>query len=220
MSADLQFPQRAPSPVRPKGPPPLPRPNWFDFLLILVGCALSLLLTDLSGFRALPGESTPGWLTEPLQRVPPGATLDVVPAPSQRTLLNLLPYLLFLPLGILLLWPLFYFKQRLGGRTQGPTAGEWLWGLTWLGAVLLTVWVLWQGLGSVPEFLSPEKVKKGIFVGYAVGVLALGGVALLTGLVDLIARWPRPWTHHFVIALLIWPALILGTLLLWGIGMI
>jgi hypothetical protein len=212
MSADLQFPERGPRPVaRPKGPPPLPRPNWFDFLLILLGCALSLLLTDLSGFRAVPGESTPAWLGEPLRSSSP----DV-----QRTLLGLLPYLLFLPLGILLLWPLFYFKQRLGGRTQGPTAGEWLWGLTWLGAVLLTTWILWQGLGSVPEFLSPEKVKKGIFVGYAVGVLALGAVALLTGLVDLIARWPRPWTHHFVIALLIWPALILGALLLWGVGMV
>src|SRR5262245_46826097 len=131
MSADPQFPERGPRPVvRPKPPPPLPRPNWFDFLLILLGCALSLLLTDLSSFRAQPRESTPTWLAEPLQRAPKDATPDVLLAGSQRTVLGLLPYLLFLPLGILLLWPLFYFKQRLGGRTQGPTAGEWLWGLT------------------------------------------------------------------------------------------
>jgi hypothetical protein len=60
MSNELHFPDRAPRAARPRAPlPSLPRPTWFDFLLILLGCALSLLLTDLSGFRARPSEDTP-----------------------------------------------------------------------------------------------------------------------------------------------------------------
>jgi hypothetical protein len=75
------------------------------------------------------------------------------------------------------------------------------------------------GAGNMPEFLAPEKVKKGIFVGYAVATLALGAVALLTGLVDLVMRWKRPWTHECALALLSWPALLVLALLLWRVEM-
>jgi hypothetical protein len=193
MSDKLIYPERAPLPARPKPGPPalLARPTWLDFFLILAGCALSLLLTDLSGFRARPTEATPN-----------GALL----------LRRSLPYLLFLPAGVLLLFPLFYLTQRISGRKQALTVGEWLWFVAWLGALLLTTWVAWQHWGTPPEYLS----KGHIWVGYAVSVLALAAVALITGLVDLIGRWGRPWTHHLALTLLMWPALPLLSLLAWG----
>jgi len=194
MSDNLIRTGRAPPPARAKDGPPafLARPSGLDFFLILVGSSLSLLLTDLGGFQAAPTEVTPH-----------GALL----------LLRSLPYLLFLPAGILLFLPLFYLTQRIAGRRQTLSVGEWLWFVAWVGAALLTVWVAWHHWGTPPEFLS----KSNIWVGYAVTVLALAAVALITGLVDLIGRWGRPWTHHFALALLLWPALPLLALLAWGI---
>jgi hypothetical protein len=194
MSDKLIYTERAPLPGRPKAGPPafLVRPTGLDFFLMLVGCALSLLLTDLGGFRAGPTETTPSGVL---------------------FLRRSLPYLLFLPAGILLLWPLFYLTQRLAGRQQALTVGEWLWFVAWLGALLLAGWVAWQHWGTPPEFLS----KSHVWVGYAVAVLALAAVALVTGLVDLVGRWGRPWTHHCALALLLWPALPLLALLAWGI---
>jgi hypothetical protein len=182
------------NPLAPVAPS---RPTGLDFFLILVGCTLSLLLADLSGFRAQPTGTTPPWAAALLRRS--------------------LPSMLFLPLGILLLWPLFYLTQRIAGRAQPITVGEWLWGVAWLGAVLLTAWVAWQAWGTPPEFLSPETFKGRVFVGYAVATLAFAAVALLTGLVDLIGRWGRPWTHHLALALLLWPVLPLLALLAWKI---
>src|SRR5688500_14536066 len=105
-------------------PAPPPRPNWLDYLLILVGVALSLVLTDLSGYRALPTADTPAAVS--------GVALRSV------------PHMLFLPLGILLLWPLFYLTQKMAGRTEPLTPAEWLWGVAWLAAVALAVWICWQ----------------------------------------------------------------------------
>src|SRR5260370_20051338 len=42
----------APSAAPPGLPTPLARPAWLDYLLILLGCALSLFLAELSGLRA------------------------------------------------------------------------------------------------------------------------------------------------------------------------
>lgn len=199
MSAKRTLPERVVQPVRPSAGPPsdLSRPTGFDFFLILVGCTLSLLLTDLSGFQAAATDTTP-----------PGAA---------ALLLHSLPALLFLPLGVLLLWPLFFLTQRLAGRVQPITAGEWLWGVAWLGALALTVWIAWQYWGAPPEILQPETFKGRVFVGYAVATLALAAVALVTGLVDLVGRWGRPWTHHLALALLLWPVLPLLALLTWKI---
>ncbi|MCI0464457.1 MAG: hypothetical protein L0Z62_46585 [Gemmataceae bacterium] len=186
---------RAPAPGRAPVTPS--RPLWFDFVLILAGFWLSLLLTDMSGFQAERTADTPTWI----------GTL----------LLRSLPYALLFPVGLLLLWPLFYLTQRLGGRDQPLSAGEWLWGVAWLGAVTFTIWIVWQAYGTPPDFLKPDTFKGQAFVGYAVGVLALGAVALLIGLIDLFGRWGQPWTHHFCLALTMWPALPLGALLLWRI---
>jgi hypothetical protein len=195
MSDKLIYTERSPLHARTKAGPPafLVRPTWLDFFLILIGGSLSLVLTDLSGFRSQYSEVTPHWVVQ----LQPQA----------------LAYALFLPVGILLLWPLFYLTQRIAGRKQALTVGEWLWFVSWLGALLLTAWVAWHHWGTPPEFLR----KSNVWVGYAVTVLALAAVALITGLVDLIGRWGRPWTHHFALALLMWPALPLLALLAWGI---
>jgi hypothetical protein len=199
MSHQPSFAERParPSQQAPPGVGPPPRPTWLDFILILAGCSLSLLLTDLSGFQARETAATP--------------------LAAAQLALRPLPYMLFLPLGILLLWPLFYMVQRLGGRRQALSSGEWLWGFAWLAAVLLTGWIAWQYWGTPPEQLRPEHFKGHVFVGYAVGVLSMGALALLIGLVNLVGRWQQPWTHSFCLALLMWPALPLGALLLWGI---
>jgi hypothetical protein len=204
MSNAPTYRDRPAVPARPL--PPLParppsRPLWFDFILILTGCAVSLVLTSLSGFRAHETTETPSLVTG-------------------RPFLDAIPSILFLPLGLLLLWPFFYLTQRLGGRKQHLTAGEWLWGVAWLGAVALTVvWIVWLVSDRPTAFLGLEDFKKQLFVGYAIASLALASFALLIGLVDLIGRWGQPWTHHFVLALLMWPALPLLFLLLWNIEM-
>jgi hypothetical protein len=201
MSDKLIYSERAPQPARSKpAPPTIPsRATWLDFFLILFGCALSLILTDLSGFRSFASENTPTWV------------INLQP--------HSLAYSLFLPVGVLLLWPLFYLTQRIAGRKQALTLGEWLWFVAWLGAIGLTVWIVWQYLGTPPDFLKPETFKGRAFVGYAVTMLALAVVALATGLVDLFGRWGRPWTHHFALALFMWPVVPLLLLLAWKMEM-
>ncbi len=202
MSHDPLFADRPARTARPKADPAAPpsRPSWFDFFLILVGFALSLLLTDLSNFEALPSEATPA----PVARL-------------LRSECHSLPYLLFLPLGVLLLWPVFYLTQRVGGRQQSLTAGEWLWGVAWVAAVTLTAWIAWQFWGTPPEFLQPTNFKVKVFVGYSIAALALAGIALLIGLASLFSRGRLPWTHSLCLALLMWPALPLLAVLLWKI---
>jgi hypothetical protein len=197
---------RTPQPTRPRIVPPFPRPRWHDFLLILLGITGSLLLTDMSGLKATAGENSPDWLgTE-----------------QAAILLRHMPDLLFLPVGVLLLWPLFYLNQRIAGRHQPITVGEWLWWVTWVAALafvglIVLAWVVWQRGGTMPAAFEPETFKYRLFVGYAVGTLSLAAVALLIGVVDLFARWPRSWTHNCVLALVMWPALPLLLLLLWKI---
>jgi hypothetical protein len=198
MSRD-PLPARAPRPALPALPalPPLPappRPTWFDYVFILMGCGLSMALTDLSRFEAHATAGSPA-----------------LPA----LVLRWLPHLLFLPLGLLLLWPLFFLTQKCAGRVHPLTPAEWLWGVAWLGAVALTVWIAWQFWGTPPEFLTPASFKGTAFVGYALAMLAMGAVGIVIGLVDLIGRWPRPWTHPFCLALVMWPSLPLLALLLW-----
>src|SRR6202042_1317548 len=123
-------------------------------LLMLCGVGFSLWLAELTGFQAQ-------------------ATADT-PAEIPATVLKVFAPLLFLPLGILLWWPVFYTNQRIYGRPQSLTGGEWLWGVSWLLAVGLTSWILWQALGTPPEALAPTdpaaraEIKRFLFVGYAV----------------------------------------------------
>src|SRR5262245_7141523 len=131
--------QRGPSPA---GAPIIPsRPRLFDYFLILLGCGISMLLAELSGLRA-------------------GTAIES-PARFQTALLHIFPHLLFLPLGILLWWPVFFATQKIFGRKQALTVAEWLFGLAWLVALFLTVWILWKGLGTAPGFLGTADFQKG-----------------------------------------------------------
>jgi hypothetical protein len=178
-------------------PASLARPAWLDYLLILFGCGVSLFLAELSGLRAVGRGHLPPALRPALPAV--------------------LPALLLLPVGILLLWPVFYTTQRLRGRPPGLAAGEWLWRVAWLFAGALSGWVAWKYWGSPPEVLVSDSFQRYVVIGYALAVLALGSIALLLTLLDLVSRWPRPWTHRFGLALFVWSALPLAALWAWDI---
>jgi hypothetical protein len=167
---------------------PLPesRPRWADYFLILCGSALSLFLAEMSGLKAIPAGASPGPLLQMVARLEPA--------------------LLFLPQGIVLLWPLFYATQRLLGRQQALTAGEWLWGLAWLVMVLFTGWIAWRLFGATPD------VHRHVITGYLVYAVAMAAIALILTFIGLVGRWKQPWTHHFSLVLMLWPALPLAIL--------
>jgi hypothetical protein len=127
------------------------------------------------------------------------------PSRMMQYFMRIIPHMLVLPLGIFLFWPTFYATQRLFGRQQGMTVGEWLWGLAWLVTLFLAGWIAWKALGTLPEFLAGRGFQKGVVVGYLIFVLSMAVIAAIVLLVDLIARWPQPWTHQFGIVLMIWP---------------
>jgi hypothetical protein len=125
--------------------PPVPytsRPTLVDYYLLLLGCGLSLYLTRLGPMPAAAEES----------RTDPGL----------REFVALLPEAMRLPEGVLLLWPVFLALQRLRGRRQGLTFGEWLWVLAWLGTALLTglsAWERWVDTAAVVPFICVGSVK-------------------------------------------------------------
>lgn len=169
------------------------RPRFLDYFLMLLGCAVSLLLVEWSGLAATPGREI---------------------GRQAQTILKLLPHLLFLPQGIILFWPLFYATQRLAGREQGLTAGEWMWGLAWLGALLLAGWACWRHFGQPADL---QALQQTVLVVYALFVVTMAVLALIIALIDLVGRWPQPWTHHFCLVLMIWPVFPLAALWLWNI---
>jgi hypothetical protein len=179
-------------------PVPAARPTFFDYLLLMVGCALSLVLVQIMiadrGLRISPTADTPP---------------DVA-----RLLLPILPFLLFLPEGIILLWPLFYSTQWLRGRKQPLTGGEWLWGVAWILSLAFLGWLALLNWGDPPEFLNPAAPPPRLW--FYVIVPALAGIALLIFLIDLFGRWRQPWTHSLSLVLALWPVLPLVALLVWG----
>lgn len=186
--------QRGPS---PPGTPIVPsRPRFLDFFLILLGSGLSLLLAELSGLRAGTASESPGRFL--------------------AAILHIFPHLLFLPLGILLWWPVFFFTQKVFGRKQPLTVAEWLFGLSWLVALFLTTWMLWKGLGTAPGFLGTHDFQKGVVVGYIIFAVSLAVISLIVLVIGLFARGPQPWTHLFSLALMIWP--VVPLLVLWLAG--
>jgi hypothetical protein len=178
------------------GVPPVSRPRFLDYFLILLGGGLSLMLAEMFGLKA-GTVATPGRF--------------------QATLVHVFPHLLFFTLGIILLWPLFFTTQKILGRRQALSIAEWLWGLAWLVSLFLTVWILWRGLGTAPGFLGTAGFQQGFVIGYIVFAVAMAVIALIVLVIDLFGRWPQPWTHHFSLALLIWPVVPLLLLLLAGI---
>lgn len=164
-----------------------------DYLLILLGVTLSLYLVALSRLTASLGSSR-------------GLFLDAFGA--------ILPFLLFLPLGIILMWPLFFTLGKLSGRTQKMALGEWLWGFAWLVSLVMALWIFWMASGSAPESLTTDGFRETLITGYALYLLAMSAVAFLVWLVSLFTSALHPWTHTFALALLFWP--VIPLLLLWG----
>lgn len=156
-----------------------------DYVLVLLGFALSIYLAGLSG------------LQPPAPAADAGLFLGV--------LAGVIPILVLMPLGVVLLWPVFYLIGRMAGRTQGLALGEWLWGFAWLVSLLLTAWIIWKGSGSAPEALTDEDFKQAFFTGYTLYLLAMGAVAFFVWLFCLFSSTLFPWTHSFGLALLFWP---------------
>lgn len=172
-------------------PTPLPRANALDFFLVLLGFALSQFLATL-----------------------PAVSWDLGPAAPMRVvprLLMTLPTLLRLPEGVVLLWPVFLTLQRIRGRTEGLTVGEWLWVFAWLGTAVMVLLGLWKDVGFIPERLAPYAAWPTV-VWYALVVPSMALVALLLLLIGLASERERPWTHAFGLVLLLWPAVPLGAM--------
>ncbi|MFO0967437.1 MAG: hypothetical protein U0793_17900 [Gemmataceae bacterium] len=165
-----------------------------DYLLIVVGFSASIYLAALSGLQALPPSLEGGLFFLAFAHV--------------------LPPLMFLPLGVLLLWPIFFLIGKIAGRSQGLSLGEWLWGLAWLVSLFVTAWILWKASGPAPEGLFGEDFKKAFFVGYTIYLLAMGAVAFFVWIYCLFTSTLRPWTHTFGLTLLFWPVIPLGVALL------
>jgi len=169
-----------------KAPPVPSRPTLFDFLLIVAGFALSLVLAQAEGLKVTPASHAPSL-----------AAVHLVP---------ILPQLVRLPEGVILLWPVFLMTQRALGHRQGLTSGEWLWVIAWLVAAVLTGLAAWQTWGSVPEFVRAY-LAWAFVLGYVIVVPSIAAVALVLIVLGLVGRWQQPWTHTFGLVLVLWPAL-------------
>ena len=81
-----------------------------------------------------------------------------LPAPV-RDLAGQLFDIMRLTEGIVLLWPVFLALQSLRGRSEGLTAGEWLWVIAWLCVVLLTALAAWDKWGALPDWLKEHATR-------------------------------------------------------------
>ena len=194
-----------PQPMRPMTTPPAAgravaegtRARFLDYFLILVGVALSLFLAQLSGLQAQPGQ--------------------LINSGLQAAFIRIFPGLLLLPVGVILLWPIFFILQKILGRKQEMTWGEWLWGLAWLVSLAFSIWICWKSLGTVPEFMNTPGFRNNVMTGYVVYVLTMGGIAALLLLGGLFSRAPAPWTHTCALALLMWPLVPMAAWWVWGL---
>jgi hypothetical protein len=185
-------------PAAPTAAPVAPsRPTLIDYLLLLTGCGLSLYLIQLA-------------------TLPVTITGDV--GPRARMFVQHLGAPLRLSEGIILLWPLLFFLQRLLGRSQGLTGGEWLWVLSWLGVAVLVGLDVWRNIPDLPElpdFIQSQPARPRA-LWYMTFVPAMVVVALVLALVGLVGRGPTPWTQPLSLALMIWPALPLAIIVSLG----
>lgn len=187
--------ERSPTTAREPGS----QPSVFDYLFLFLGIGISALLSDMTGLKT--------------------KLVDGVPGPATQALLDVLPALLFMPVGVILFWPVFYGTQWLAGRSRGLSAGEWLIGLAWLAALAFAGWCIGKGTGSLPEFLTDDDFKRYAVLGYILFMVSMGALALVIWLFGLVARWQQPWTHTLSLALVLWPALPLVVIWLGNIKM-
>jgi len=163
-----------------------PRPMLLDYLLILLGLAVSTYLTRID---PLPVEAR-----------------EMAADPRLRTAVSYLPDVMRLPEGVLLLGPLFLVTQFVTGRRQGLTSIEWLWLLSWLGVVALSGLTAWKTVIVLPANVLPylTLVPR---LWYVILVPSMAVLGVVLRVLSLFSRRPAPWTHSFGLALLVWPVL-------------
>lgn len=173
------------------------RPHLLDYLMILAGCSLSVVLIHLAPIQVRSNDS--------------------VTSSMMRDLVDALGQMMCLSDGIVLLWPFFFLSSRLTTRYPTLTAGEWLWILAWLGVALLTSLLLWKRWGSstMPGFLFDGTVTIRI-IWYLIFVPTLGALALIFAVAGLMANKTQPWTHTLSLALVLWPVAPLALILSLG----
>lgn len=204
-----------PAALPPPSPPskirgrfvPQSRPLLIDYLLIVLGFALSIYLAFLSELRLADADVAQEAEAVDLKASKSGAGASEKPSLFEPAFRATAPLFLFLPLGVLLLWPFFYTIGWLAGRSQSLALGEWLWGLAWLVSLFLAIWIFWKATGDAPEALTTKDFKQTLFTGYALYLLAMGAVAFLVWLFCLFSSTLYPWTHTFALALLTWPVI-------------
>jgi hypothetical protein len=128
-------------------------------------------------------------------------------------LAKIVPYLLLLPAGILVWWPVFFALARLRGRSAELTGAEWLWGVAWLLDVALVGFIVWCHFQGWPTFLDRHEWQQSFGTILRLVVLVLAGIAVVLAGLSAVQRVPPPWTHHFGLALLLWP--VFPFLLMW-----
>jgi hypothetical protein len=167
------------------------RPALVDYLLLLAGCSLSLFLMRLRPWSFVPKDDLSGPVRDMVAQLGDMARLTE---------------------GIVLLWPLFLAVQTLRGRSQGLTAGEWLWVIAWICVVTLTGLSAWEHWGTLPDWIS-ENAHKPRWIYYMIVAPSMGVLAVLFALVGLVSRGQTPWSHPFSLALVTWPVLPLAGIL-------
>ncbi|HVS36315.1 MAG TPA: hypothetical protein VMS17_12160 [Gemmataceae bacterium] len=169
------------------------RATFLDYLLILLGVALSVYLVRIGPLHVEAREA--------------GADLRL------RTVVTYLPEFMRLTEGVILIGPLLLAIQWLRGRKQGLTSIEWLCVLSWFGAAILAGLEGWRN--AFPDWAPPWSGRLP-WLWYLIVVPSMAGLGLVMRLLGLFSRRPAPWTHALGLALLVWPVLPLAAVLAVG----
>jgi hypothetical protein len=185
-----------PAPTNP--PSAATFPYWWDYLFMLLGCGISLVLAHFITLRVTRSDLTPDWLP--------------------NALIAELPRLLLLPVGIYLWWPVFFLLARFRGRSPQLSVAEWLWGFVWIFDLALVAILVWLRAGELPshvtDFIDRQTIRENLEVIVRWLALGLAGSAVLIALLVRTSGAPKSWTHHFAVALMLWPLVPVG-LIVW-----
>lgn len=162
---------------------PPSRPTLVDYVFLMVGAALSLVLLAIAPLHVQATQDSSSLLHE---------------------WIAFLPGVMRLPEGITLVGPVFYVTQLVRRRAWGLTSVEWLWFLNGVGIALLASMAVWERSGTLPEFLHPyAALPRQLW--YLVFVPSMAVLAAVLGIFGLVRRGVTPWTHTFGLVLLVWP---------------
>jgi hypothetical protein len=163
---------------------PPSRPTLVDYVFLMVGSTLSLILFLIS--------------PSPVHLTRDNGTTFV------QEFFVFLPGVMRLPEGILLMGPVFYVTQLIRRRSWALTSVEWLWLLDALGIALLAGVAVWERSGTLPDFLHPyAPLPRQLW--YLVFVPSMAALAAVLAIFGFLRRGVTPWTHTFGLVLLLWP---------------